>query len=110
MSLTEKAHRERMWGSFPTLRQALEDKKLPDRFYGLTSAHDNIFDQTRRLMQIALLAVEYEKNIKETAQSVGEDKMYTDLRWLKTYLKDASEFFTRKAKEIEAIQDTFRPW
>lgn len=35
--LTEEGSRERMWGKYPSLRKALENKRIPDSYYGPTS-------------------------------------------------------------------------
>jgi len=63
MSLTEQAYRERKWGSFPILRQVLEDKHLPDKYFGITSASDNLFDRFHRLIEITLLTREYREEL-----------------------------------------------
>ena len=51
MSLTEKAYQERKWGSFPALRQALEDKQIPSNYFGPTSVSDNMFEAMNRLIE-----------------------------------------------------------
>ena len=106
MSLTPEAYRERKWGSFPALRQALENKEIPSNYYGLTSADDNMFDRMDRLMEIAVLVVEYKRDIKETAQSVGREEMYTDLRRLEENIEQASHFFKRTIEEVRTLYTT----
>ena len=49
--LTEEGSRERMWGKYPSLRKALENKRIPDSYYGPTSISDNMFDAMVRLLQ-----------------------------------------------------------
>ena len=106
MSLTAEAYRERKWGSFPALRQALENKEIPSNYYGLSSADDNMFDRTDRLIQISVLVVEYKRHIRETAQSVGREEMYTDLRRLEEDLEQASHFFKRTIEEVRTLYAT----
>ena len=55
MSLTDKALRERMWGEFPTLSTILENKELPNLYFGASSASDNIFDQIVHTLKLAIL-------------------------------------------------------
>jgi hypothetical protein len=103
MSLTEEAYRERKWESFPALRQALEDKKTPSDYFGLTSAHDNRFEAMARLFEISILAIEYRNHIKETAQSVGKKEMYQDLKKLELYLERTIYPLKRAIDEVETI-------
>jgi hypothetical protein len=103
MSLTEEGYRERKWGRFPTLRQALEDKKIPSTYFGFTSASDNMFDAMGRLLEISVLAVEYQSHIKKTTQSAGQEEMYKDLLKLEEDLEQAMYFFKRKIDEVRAI-------
>ena len=42
--LTQEALREQKWGSFPALRQILEDKLSSGRYDGITSVSYNIFE------------------------------------------------------------------
>lgn len=106
MCLTPEAHRERKWGALPALRKALEDKEIPSNYYGMTSASDNMFDATVRLMEITVLVAKYEGDIKEIAVSVGRDKMVHDLFESEHALKDASYFFQRAIDEVQRLYRT----
>ena len=53
--LTEKALRERKWGAYPALRKALEDKSIPNSYYGPTLVWDNVFGALHRLLEIAIV-------------------------------------------------------
>lgn len=101
--LTEESYRERKWRPFPALRKALEDKKVPDDCYGLTSVSDNRFDRLVRLVEIAILAHEYRSAVKETAQSVGLKEIYRDLDYLIDELESASSYFKRSAEEVRTL-------
>ncbi len=61
--LTEEGSRERMWGKYPSLRKALENKRIPDSYYGPTSISDNMFDAMVRFVTIAILVREYPQDI-----------------------------------------------
>jgi len=103
MCLTEEARRERKWGPFPALRKALEDKEIPGNYYGITSAHDNMFEAMGRLINIAVLVEEYESDIKETATLVGREEMSRDLHELEDALKGASYFFRSAAGRVQNL-------
>ena len=64
MSLTEKGYQDRMWGDFPSLRIILEDAKIPDHYYGPSSASDHLSDRVNRLITIAILIRENKETIK----------------------------------------------
>jgi hypothetical protein len=106
MCLTPEAYRERKWGHYPALRQALENKKIPSHYYGFTSASDNMFESMGRLIQISVLAVEYKDHIRETSQSVGREDMYRDLQSLEEQLEDAARFFKRRSEEVRQLYTT----
>ena len=61
--LTEEGSRERVWGKYPSLRKALENKRIPDSYYGPTSISDNMFDAMVRFVTIAILVREYPQDI-----------------------------------------------
>lgn len=104
--LTAEAYQERKWGPFPALRQALEDKEIPSEYHGCTSVSDNMFEGMGRLLQISVLTIEYKNHIKETAQSVGREAMYSDLRRLEEDLEQASAFFKRQINEVQTLYGT----
>lgn len=101
--LTDEAIRHRKWGLYPALRKALENKKISDSYYGLTSASDNIFDRMVRLAEIATLLREFRQDVIDTAQSTGEEQMYKDLQELEHGLLYYSDFFRKAAGEVESF-------
>lgn len=105
MSLTAEGYRERKWGHFPTLRKALEDKKIPAYYYGFTLASDNMFDALPRLVEIAVLTSEYEDAIKETAVSMGIEKMNHDLYNLEEALMQVSNLFNEHINKVRMINN-----
>ena len=102
--LTEEASRERKWGQYPALRKALEDKRIPDRYYGPTSASDNMFAELHRLVEIAILVREHERDVTATAHAGGPEAMSLDLDRLHHELKGAYSFFREQAEYIEAVR------
>jgi hypothetical protein len=50
-------------GKYPSLRKALENKRIPDSYYGPTSISDNMFDAMVRFVTIAILVREYPQDI-----------------------------------------------
>ena len=102
--LTEEASRERKWGQYPALRKALEDKRIPDRYYGPTSASDNMFAELHRLVEIALLTREYESIITATAHAIGPEAMSRDLDRLHHELNGALSFFREQAEYVEVLR------
>ena len=106
MSLTAEAYSEGKWGPFPILRKAIENKQIPETYFGVTSASDNMFDAMSRLIEISVLAVNYEKEIREIALSMGREEMYADLRHLEEALDQASYFFRETKEELRKLYET----
>lgn len=106
MCLTPEAYRERKWGHYPALRQALENKKIPANYYGFTSASDNMFESMGRLIQISVLVAEYKDHIREISQSVGREDMREDLKQLEFQLEDAARSFKRTSEEVRELYAT----
>jgi hypothetical protein len=63
--------KERMWQPYPALRQILEEKLIPDRYYGASSVSDNSFDATLRLMQITILIQENRTEIEKQRDNLS---------------------------------------
>ena len=106
MSLTGESYHEHKWGQFPALRKTIEDKKIPASCFGVTSASDNMFDAMGRLVEIAVLACEFEDCIIETAHSTGNKEMSNDLIKLEEALESICSFFTERIKTIKKLSYT----
>ena len=106
MSLTEEGARERKWGHFPALRKVLENKSLPAKYSGPSADSDNIFDAMERLIEIAVLTVEYGSDIQEAATSVGRNEMRVDLKRLEKSLEEASYFIKRRIEDVGKLYHT----
>lgn len=48
----------RKWAQFPALGSILQDKRVPEHYYGMTSVSDNVFDQVDRLLQVLVIVRE----------------------------------------------------
>jgi hypothetical protein len=92
-----------MWGNYPVLRKALEDKPIPDSLYGPTSISDNMLDVMVRLSTIATLISEYPQDVINIAQSSGDGPMYHDLNRVEQELNSMASIFTRAARDIHAL-------
>jgi DNA repair ATPase RecN len=101
--LTEWAYRERKWGPFPILRRALEDKKIPSKYYGLTSADDNLMDSLNRLVEISILTRKYEEAIKELSQLSARAEIYSGLERFQNWLDSALIYFREQAEYVERL-------
>ncbi len=101
MSLTKEAYQERKWGRFPALRQALEDKRIPDSYYGRTSVDDNVFDAFNRLLELSILIKEYDNDIVNMAQSIGREEIYNDLRMISDNLEGMTNYLKGLTNAIQ---------
>ncbi len=101
--LTEEAIRERKWGPYPTLRQVLENKKLPSNFYGLTSVSDTMFDRIDRLIKIAILIDNYKANIKNAVPTLGRDELSKDLYDVQSELERTAEYFRDMGQHVHSL-------
>jgi hypothetical protein len=108
MSLTREAYQERKWGQFPILRKVLEAKEIPAHYFGVSSASDNMFDAMGRLLEIAVLVREFENQLKETALSLGPEKMQDDLRTLEQALERAQSFFGQSIHQVRTLSQSIR--
>ena len=106
--LTETAYNERKWGPFPALRKILEEKKIKDpnlEYYGLTSADDNIFDQTNRLIKMAILVEQNEENILNYARPGLCEEFFADLDHLEENMQSLHRFIDEKTEIIKDLKD-----
>jgi hypothetical protein len=65
--LTEEGNKRRFWGPLVTLRQLLEDKSIPDHYYGPASVCDNVFAAISRILELSVLVRENSAAIIEAA-------------------------------------------
>jgi len=100
--LTEKALNERMWGKYPTLRKILEQKKIPDEYYGSTSVTDNIFDRNEGLLKLIILLVEFSKR-NEELDSVSSEKLIIELKSVMNEIDSYSEYMERQRCKIQEL-------
>ena len=106
--LTEIAYNERKWGPFPALRKILEEKNIKDpnlEYYGFTSADDNIFDRTNRLIEIAILVEENEDSILNYARPELCEVFFADLDYLEEIMQSLRRFIDEKTEIIKDLKD-----
>lgn len=97
--------RERTWEKYPALRQILETREVPARYYGRTSVSDNIFDAFQRLMRLSVLIEEFQKEIIAGSKELDENQLLDDLRLLERQLGDASSFFGDSLRQVRLLQE-----
>ena len=74
MSLTDEGLFKREWGNTPELAKILSKKRIPDLYFGASTASDNRFDQVERTLKHAILLREYEKDILSEAQNIDHER------------------------------------
>jgi hypothetical protein len=108
MSLTEKAEFERMWGRYPKLGNLLGKKSISGKWYGASTASDNIFDRFNRLLQIVALVSDNTKELNELINSkeLNSKEIDYELHLLGEELEDASNKIQLMRNEIKSIRRT----
>ena len=117
-----KRHPRRGWGpSAPTLarlalhpklppsrscaecQQALGNEQIPDRYYGLTSVSDNMFDALQRAATLVVLVREFGSNIEGTASVVGKENISKELWLMEHFFEHQRSFFQNGIEEVRKI-------
>jgi len=106
--LTEEARRERKWGSFPALRQALESKTLPAQYRPLTSTSDTFFDAILRIFDIADLVQAYADDVQRASIVTGTDEMCRDLDRVMQELNGMAYRFTALSEDVSKVLNDVR--
>jgi hypothetical protein len=106
--LTEKAQSDRKWGWLPALRLILESKRVPERYFGASSASDNIFDRLRRLIEIDILVQENRTQIIEKLGSESRDQIMWDLHRLREAFRDAKNELQASEERVGNIMNCGR--
>ena len=101
--LTEKADRERTWGAFPALRQVLEEKRVPDEYYGWSSVSENVFSSFERLLKATIVCKENGPEIKRLAESIERGVVRADLERLRDMLQDERNILDNFDNDIAEI-------
>ncbi|MBX6366214.1 MAG: hypothetical protein IRZ00_20400 [Gemmatimonadetes bacterium] len=103
--LTESALEERKWGPFPVLHKLLGSKRSSGRRYGFTSISDNVFEEIRRLSDIAELALENESDLLEAVRDDPELRERTayELHHLRHRIVELTHAFDDDIRELERL-------
>lgn len=101
--LTREALVERKWKPYPALRIVLEDKSVDSRYYGPTSVSDNIFSQMSRLIEVAILIVEHNGDIKNAARPIGTDNLCKDLYSVLRELEAGSKYLLSMHESVQKV-------
>jgi hypothetical protein len=110
--LTDKALKDRFWGSLDNIRILLEGRKIPDSYYGHSSASDNPFDAVSRNLKLLVLVSENKKSITDAVASCQDDKqihlLIDELQMLQSMLQDKKRWFEQGIRDVEDIIDNVR--
>jgi len=103
--LTEEGYKTRFWGSFSALRRVLEEKKVPDHYYGPTSVSDNMFAAMSRHLELAILVREHAADLVKAATVDTElgRALLSDLQDVKGMLHAASRQLADQSEGVERL-------
>lgn len=112
MCLTDKALKDRFWGPLDNIRILLEDRKIPDGYYGHSLASDNSFDAVSRHLQLFVLVSENKETITDAVASCQDDEqihlLIDELQMLQSMLQDKKRWFEQGIRDVEDIIDNVR--
>ena len=108
--LTQEALREQKWGSFPALRQILEDKLSSGRYDGITSVSDNIFQRLQRLADVACTAEESREELLQAVRARPDlrAQLEEDLCRLQEDLEGTLGVFSREINAVRSLWKEMR--
>ncbi len=96
---------DRRWRGLPKLREILADKLPPDSYYGWHSESDNIFESLPRLLEMCLVACEYETDIRQSAAAQNRDTIIKELTDLQSALRAARGFLDDTVHRLEGVRE-----
>lgn len=90
MSLTPEAEFNRKWRDFPHLARPLGKNRIDDRWYGYSSASDNIFNRYYRTLEIFAVSIDYLKS-NESKDAEIDQYVFEDLIRLSKIIDSCSD-------------------
>ena len=108
--LTQEGYKKRFWADLITLRRILEDKKIPDKYYGLSTS-DNMFESVGRTLRLSVLIRENRASIIDAASQDPQltDALKTELKKLQSMLRSVSDLFEHECYVIEWVNKELKP-
>ena len=110
MSLTEEAYFKRMWGKTPILAELLRNRGLHDKWYRFSTASDNIFEHSSRIIEILIMLHDHSIVIKKALQDLKEtndekkiNQLLEELQFIRNQSNYFKDFFTEMSKEINEL-------
>ena len=95
---------DRFWDMFPALKPLLEDKSVPNEYYGPTSASPNVFDDTVRLLQGAIVTRKHLPNLMSEAETdESRSQIVNDLIKMAAALTSVAKNFQQEADGIRNL-------
>lgn len=92
------------WRSFPALRRILENKRLPDSYYGFGIIPHNRFERLDWVLDIAHLACECETDIRSAVgKPMDANEIRRDLDELRNELAGAISFIDDASRRVERL-------
>jgi hypothetical protein len=108
MSLTKEAYYRRKWGHYPSLGVLLGALRIPDHYFGWSSASDNLFDWLNRLAEVAVTVKEHTGLLIDASDPQLVERLPEDLRRLESELESAAKFFTEQAAVVRDLRDAYQ--
>lgn len=104
----------RKWAPFPALGSILQDKRVPEKFYGVTSVSNNVFDEVNRLLQVLVIvrentaliatAVKAEASQQREKRTDHPPPLLQDLWNLEKALGWARSMFDDAIREVHSLR------
>lgn len=105
--LTKQELDKRIWGRYPTMRVLLQNKKIPDKYYGATSVSNNLFNESNRLLELLLLTKEFINSDccsgKEQRISLIKElyELQKEINWFKRIIVELNDDVQTLVTDIE---------
>jgi hypothetical protein len=104
----------RKWAQFPALGSILQNKRVPEHYYGITSLSDNVFDQVNGLHEVLVIvrentaliaaAVKAEAKRQREHQTARPPPLLQDLCNLESALGWARSLFDDAIRELHSLR------
>ena len=96
---------DRKWRGLPKLREVLANKRLPDSYYGWHSESDNISESLPRLLEMCLVACEFEADLRQSAAAEDRDMSIKELTDLESALRAARGLLDDTVHQLEKVRE-----
>ncbi len=108
MSITDEEYHKRKWGHYPSLGVLLGALRIPDHYFGWSTASDNVFDWLSRLAGVAVTVKENTGLLSDATDPQLVERLPEDLRRLESELESAAKFFTEQAAVVRDLRYAYK--